>query len=70
MLPKWWALASDGPDGAQRGFPVKERDVRVTKDRATIQSTHGSFDNNIDVLTATLERIRGTPLVRGVADST
>lgn len=33
-----------------------------------IRSTHGSFDNNIDVLTRTLERITGGPLKAPVTD--
>lgn len=37
--------------------------VRVTRDGGQIQATHGSFDNNIDVITETLERIRQAPLV-------
>jgi hypothetical protein len=60
----WQQLWSPGaPGAAQRGFPVSAPDVRVTKTGATIQATHGSFDNNVDVLTATLARIRGGPLV-------
>ena len=44
-------------------IPVVRPDVFVTKERDTIQATHGSFDNNIGVLTATLERIRGAKLI-------
>lgn len=37
--------------------------VRTTKAGDQIDASHGSFDNNIDVLTGTLERIRGDALV-------
>ncbi|MDR7335578.1 C1 family peptidase [Roseateles asaccharophilus] len=37
--------------------------VRTTKTGDQIAASHGSFDNNIDVLTGTLERIRGDKLV-------
>ncbi|HEU6454273.1 MAG TPA: hypothetical protein VN201_02295, partial [Roseateles sp.] len=37
--------------------------VRSTKTGDQIAASHGSFDNNIDVLTGTLERIRGGALV-------
>lgn len=36
--------------------------VRTTKTGDQIDASHGSFDNNIDVLTGTLERIRGGAL--------
>jgi hypothetical protein len=56
-----WSPGATGP--AQRGFPVTARDVRRTRTGATVQATHGSFDNDIDVLTTTLERIKGGGLV-------
>jgi hypothetical protein len=37
--------------------------VRNTKVGGQTPASHGSFDNNIDVLTGTLERLRGGPLV-------
>lgn len=37
--------------------------VRTTKTGDQVDAGHGSFDNNIDVLTGTLERIRGDALV-------
>ncbi|PTT92411.1 hypothetical protein DBR42_02010, partial [Pelomonas sp. HMWF004] len=37
--------------------------VRTTKAGDQVAASHGSFDNNIDVLTGTLERIRGASLV-------
>lgn len=42
---------------------VKEPDVRTTRTGQREPATHGSFDNNIEVVTATLERIRGSALV-------
>jgi hypothetical protein len=50
----------------RRGHPVDARSVRTTRNGATIQATHGSFDNNVDVLGATLQRIRGAPLVKPI----
>ena len=43
--------------------PVTAPTVRTTKTGKQIAASHGSFDNNIDVLTGTLERIRGSALV-------
>jgi hypothetical protein len=37
--------------------------IRTTKAGDQISASHGSFDNNIDVITGTLERIRGSALV-------
>lgn len=37
--------------------------VRTTKTGDQIDASHGSFDNNIDIITGTLERIRGSALV-------
>lgn len=37
--------------------------VRTTKAGDRIPASHGSFDNNIELMTATLERIRGQALV-------
>lgn len=37
--------------------------VRTTRTGERIAASHGSFDNNIDLLTGTLERIRGQGLV-------
>ncbi|MFG6467736.1 C1 family peptidase [Roseateles sp. BYS87W] len=42
---------------------VSSPTVRTTRTGAQMPATHGSFDNNIEVLTGTLERIRGEPLV-------
>lgn len=38
---------------------VSTRDVRNTRTGSQVQATHGSFDNNIDALTAVIERIKG-----------
>ncbi|MFG6432613.1 C1 family peptidase [Roseateles sp. LYH14W] len=43
--------------------PVTAPKVRTTKMGDQIGASHGSFDSNIDVLTGTLERIRGAKLV-------
>jgi hypothetical protein len=63
-ITAWQQVWSPGtPESSQRGFPVTTPDVRTTKTGATIQATHGSFDNNIDVLTESLKRIKGNNLV-------
>ena len=41
------------------GSLVEVRDVRNTRTGGQIQATHGSFDNNIDVLTEVIERMAG-----------
>ena len=38
---------------------VSNRDVRNTRAGGQVAATHGSFDNNIDVLTSVIERIKG-----------
>jgi hypothetical protein len=43
---------------------VDKRNVIVTREGAQVPATHGSFDNNIDVVTQTIERMKGAPLVR------
>jgi hypothetical protein len=45
------------------GMPVATPTVRNTRAGGQTQSTHGSFDNNIDALTNTLRTIRGADLV-------
>jgi hypothetical protein len=42
---------------------LHEPTVRTTARGDRIQATHGSFDNNLDVIGETLRRIRGAPLV-------
>lgn len=41
---------------------VRDRQVPIARDGKTIPATHGSFDNNIAVLTETIERIASAPL--------
>jgi hypothetical protein len=55
-----WQPASGHTD---LGVPVTTPNVRNTKAGGQIQATHGSFDNNIDVLTDTLQRIKGGALI-------
>jgi hypothetical protein len=59
----WQARWQPGSGDAALGKPVETPDVRITKTGAQIQATHGSFDNNINVLTETLQRIKGGTLV-------
>ena len=56
-----WSPGAPGP--AQRGFPVVTPDVPTTATRKTTQATHGSFDNNVDVIAQTLQRIKGRALI-------
>lgn len=48
---------------AKQGCTLVEPTVRTTRRGDRIAATHGSFDNNIEVLTETLQRIRGAALV-------
>ena len=43
-------------------YRVTTPKVRTTKTGEQIDAGHGSFDNNIDIITGTLERIRGAGL--------
>jgi hypothetical protein len=54
-----------GPLAAQHALlhTITTPKVRNTRDFCQISATHGSFDNNIDVLTETIERIKGAALV-------
>ena len=58
---RMWTPGVPGPN--QQGFPVAAHDIPTTKNGATMQATHGSFDNNIEVVTKTLQRIKGASLV-------
>jgi hypothetical protein len=49
---------------ATRGIPEKNRFVRDTREGHQQQATHGSFDNNIPVITQAIERIKGSPVVK------
>jgi hypothetical protein len=50
-------------DVTKRGIVVGLPDVPSNRAAGRAQATHGSFDNNLDALTTTLERIRGAKLV-------
>lgn len=51
---------------ARNYHPVAGPSVRVNRKGRTTEATHGSFDNNIDVIAATIERITGAPPVRPI----
>jgi len=46
-----------------RRWPVAEASVRVTRNGKTQQAQHGSFDNNVEVIRQTIERISGAKIV-------
>lgn len=58
-----WQGAWPGTAGSPLLNVVTEPQVLTTRQQDRIQATHGSFDNNIRVLTQTIERIRGSALV-------
>lgn len=62
-IEQWQARWKPGAGEAARGIPVVRPDVVVNKANDTIQATHGSFDNNVEVVASTLRRIRGRELV-------
>ena len=43
--------------------PVPMPYIPVNREGRTAQATHGSFDNNIDVVTQTIQRVNGSALV-------
>jgi len=49
--------------GGQLLRTIAKPKVRTTKTGDQIPASHGSFDNNIELMTGTLERIRGAPVV-------
>ena len=53
-----------GPLAVKNGLmhSITTPKVRNTREQGQISATHGSFDNNIEVLTETLVRIKGAPL--------
>lgn len=63
QLPAIRQWLQSWPAGDSQLRIVTTPSVRVTREGGQVQATHGSFDNNIDVLTETLQRIRGAPLV-------
>ncbi|WP_051362147.1 C1 family peptidase [Solimonas soli] len=48
---------------AAQGQIITDPTVRTTAHDNRIQATHGSFDNNLEVIGETIRRIRGAPLV-------
>jgi hypothetical protein len=56
---RWQAV---WPAGNPLLVTIDTPQVINTREKDHIQATHGSFDNNIAVLTETIARIRGTPL--------
>lgn len=60
---KAWQTLWLGRNGKSRTVVVTDQDVPHTRTGGRTQATHGSFDNNIAVWTATLERMSGKRLV-------
>lgn len=58
-----WQAAWRG-EGTELLQVIRDRNVTITREGAQCQATHGSFDNNIAVITATLKRIKGGELVK------
>ncbi|TDP72779.1 C1 family peptidase [Roseateles toxinivorans] len=58
-----WQKAWSPPAGVLAATTVTSPKIRQTRMGDQAVSSHGSFDNNIEVLTQTLERIKGGPLV-------
>ncbi|MEO8526816.1 MAG: hypothetical protein ABI460_18960 [Caldimonas sp.] len=56
---RWQAV---WPAGKPLLTTIDTPEIFNTRERDHIQATHGSFDNNIAVLTETIERIKGAPL--------
>jgi hypothetical protein len=62
-VQQWQAAWGTVDAGDPRAYPIKAPKVRTTREGGQTASAHGSFDNNIDVLTDTLQRIRGSALI-------
>jgi hypothetical protein len=60
-----WQAAWKG-EGTELLKVVKDRNVTITREGAQSQATHGSFDNNIEVVTRTIERIKNGKLIKPV----
>jgi hypothetical protein len=60
---KAWLSEWISSHGASRTFVVNEETVLNTRVGGRIQTTHVSFDSNIDRLPILLERISGSTLV-------
>lgn len=55
-----WQQGWSGTDGKTPLFQrIEKPQVLATKHGDRIQATHGSFDNNITVLTETIARVSG-----------
>lgn len=63
FVQQWLAQWKPNAGGDRLLTVVTEHKVRNTRAQDYVQATHGSFDNNIPVLTDTLERIAGRKLV-------
>jgi hypothetical protein len=63
FLVQWQKFWKAEVGGEKLGRITTAPNVRNTRAGGTIPATHGSFDNNITVLTETIERISGVPLV-------
>jgi len=64
QLPELHQWRSAWPGDGQGLLRVVETpEVAVTRDRAHMQATHGSFDNNIAAISQTIERVKGSALV-------
>lgn len=61
-LQTWQAAWQASGGRTDRTSVVVDETVLTTRANGHAQATHGSFDNNISLLTATIERIRGRPL--------
>lgn len=59
---KQWSKVWTPPDQELALTTVTQPKVRQTRMGDQASASHGSFDNNIDVLTRTLERVKGAPL--------
>ncbi len=62
-LPEIQAWLSHWPQTTGLLQVVDTPQVVTTRELDSIQSTHGSFDNNVSVIGATIERIRGRKLI-------
>jgi len=63
---KTWQRRGPGlvpPPRANAVRVVRSPQVRNTRAGGQVAATHGSFDNHIELLTETIERIRGAPLI-------
>jgi hypothetical protein len=58
-----WQAAWSPPDGKLETTTVREPKLRQTRVGDQTPATHGSFDNNIEVLSQTLARIKGAALL-------